>query len=314
MHRYLRCLTILLFLFVIVLLAACGTTATEEATPVDDATITIGSKNFTEQVLVGEMYTLLLQDAGLPVEHDRNLGDTRLVHDLMIDGEIDLYPEYTGTALVVILDISPDEASNDATRVAEMVRTAYQEQFDLVWLDTAPMNNTYAFALPRMRAREYNVATISELLAMADELTLTGPPEFRERADGLKAVRRVYGDVAFAEYMVSATDQRYQYLISSDADVVVAFRTDGEIGAFDLLLLKDNKGAFPPAQLAPVVRQEVLDTHPEIARLLNALAPELTDTTLRRLNYEVSGKQRNPSDVAREFLVERDMLEEEREQ
>jgi osmoprotectant transport system substrate-binding protein len=295
---------------VVVVAAACATEDPVNSEPEDDRAITIGTKNFAEQFLVGEMYALLLEDAGLPIERRINLGDTRVLHERITSGTVDIYPEYTGTALVVVLDVLPTEASNDTQEVFERVNNAYQERFGLIWLAPAPMDNAYALAMPRSRAMERDIATISDVLAIADTLILTGPPEFRERADGLPAVHDVYGDFAFADYLVSETNQRYQHLISSDADVVVAFGTDGEVSAFDLLPLQDDKGAFPPAQLAPVVREEVLEAYPQVADVLNALAPELTDETLRRLNYEVSGKQRDAAEVARDFLIEVALLSE----
>jgi osmoprotectant transport system substrate-binding protein len=263
------------------------------------AAIRVGSKDFTEQFLLGEMYALLLEDAGFRVERKLNLGGTPVAQQALLNEEIDLYPEYTGTGLLTVLKLP---AASDPRQVYETVRDAYQEQFDLVWLEPAPMNNTQALAMTREGAQQFGVTTISDMAAMAGELVMAGPPEFQEREDGLPGLKRAYGDFALKEYLSIDPGLRYQALVEGQADVVVAFGTDGEVAAYDLVLLEDDRQLFPPYQVAPVVRQETLDANPQIAEVLNRLSPLLTDAVMQRLNYEVSGNQREPADVAREFL------------
>lgn len=281
-----------------VVLAGCGGG--------DDKTVTVASKDFTEQFILGEMYALLLEDAGYTVERKLNLGGTPVTHQALLDGEIDVYPEYTGTGLLTVLKL---DVMSDPQAVFDTVKADYDEQFSLVWLDPAPMNNTQALAMTRERAAELGISTFSDMVANADQLILIGPPEYAEREDGVPGLKRVYGDFEFKDFLTVDPGLRYQALLNGEADVVVAFGTDGELAAYDLLSLVDDQGLYPPYQVAPVVRQSVLDANDDFADLLNSLAPLLTDDTMQRLNNEVSGNGREPVDVAREFLVEAGLIE-----
>lgn len=272
-----------------------------------DKTVTVASKDFTEQFILGEMYAMLLEDAGFTVERKLNLGGTPVTQQALLDGEIDLYPEYTGTGLLTVLKMG---VMSDPQAVYTAVKDAYQEQFDLAWLDPAPMNNTQALAMTKARAAELGISTFSDMVANAGELVLIGPPEFAEREDGIPGLKSVYGDFEFKDFLTVDPGLRYQSLTSGEADVVVAFGTDGELAAYDLLSLVDDKGLYPPYQVAPVVRQEALDANPDIATILNKLAPLLTDATMQRLNNEVSGNGREPADVAREFLIAQGLINE----
>lgn len=288
---------LLLVLFVVPLLASCGG---EPGTK-----IIVGSKDFTEQYIIGEMYALLLEDAGFTVERKFGLAGTSVAHAALLNGEIDLYPEYTGTGLLTVLKLP---VMSDRQAVFDAVLEGYKEDFNLAWLEPAPMNNAQALAMPKAVAESYGITTISDMVANASELTLVGPPEFDQREDGLPGLMRVYGDFTLKEYKPVEKGLRYQALVEGSADVAVAFGTDGEISAFDLLVLEDDKGLFPPYQVAPVVRQPILDANPEIRDLLNALTSKLTDAVMQQLNYEVSGSQREPIEVAREFLVQEGLL------
>lgn len=279
------------------LLAACSGGGSE--------TITVASKDFTEQFIIGEMYALLLEDAGYTVERKMNLGGTPVAHQALLDGEIDVYPEYTGTGLLTVLK---HDVMSDPKAVFDVVKNDYAEQFNLAWLDPAPMNNTQALAMKKTRAAELGISTFSQLVAQADQLVLIGPPEFAEREDGIPGMKRVYGDFDFAEFMAVDPGLRYPAILNDEADVVVAFGTDGEIAAYDLVGLQDDKGLYPPYQVAPVIRQEVLDGDAEVANALNKVAPLLTNETMQSLNNEVSGNGREPADVAKEFLVAQGLI------
>lgn len=307
-HSHVRRASIAVPLFVIgivlaLILAGCGVLG--EAGPT--AAVRVGSKDFTEQFILGHMYALTLEEAGFRVERRLNLGGTPVAQAALEAGEIDLYPEYTGTALLTVLGREP---LSDPQEVYDIVRQAYLEQYNLVWLEQAEFNNTQALAMTRERSDELGITTISDMVAMADQLVMAGPPEFAEREDGLPGLQQAYGDFELQEYIAIDPGLRYQALREGEADVVVAFGTDGEIAAFDLVVLEDDLGFFPPYHVAPVVRQEVLDANPGIADALNALAPLLTNDVMRQLNFEVSNNQREPEDVAREFLVQQGIIEE----
>lgn len=263
-------------------------------------TVTVASKDFTEEFILGEMYALLLENGGYKVNRKINLGGTPVAQQALLSGQIDLYPEYTGTGLLTVLKLP---VMSDPKAVYDKVKAEYESQFKLTWLDPAPMNNTQALAMTKKRASALGITTISDMVAKANQLILAGPPEFAEREDGIPGLKRVYGNFDLKKFLPIDPGLRYQALTSGQADVVVAFGTDGEIAANDLLVLKDDKGLYPPYQVAPVIRQAVLSQHPDIADILNKVAPLLTNETMQRLNYEVSGKKREPAAVAKEFLV-----------
>lgn len=290
------------------LLVGCALPASDptSTTPESKGTVVVGSKDFTEQYIIAEMYAQLLEQAGYQVERQLDLGPTPVLQEALEAGVIDLYPEYTGTGLLTVLELP---SMSDPTAVYESVAQAYEERYGLIWLDPAPMNNTQALAMTREVAAAYEIESISDMAAKAGELILIGPPEFQSRPDGLPGLAEAYGDFQPKVYIPVEPEQRYQALLSDQGNVVVAFGTDGEIAAFDLVLLKDDRRFFPPYQVAPVVRGALLDEHPEVRELLNRLAPHLTNAAMQQLNYEVSGKERTPAEVAREFLLEIGLLE-----
>ena len=268
--------------------------------------IKVGSKDFTEQFIIGEMYALVLEDVGFEVERRLNLGGTPVAQAGLESGEIDVYPEYTGTGLLTVLKLP---ASSDQQEVYNTVAEGYQEQFDLVWLEPAPMNNTQALAMTRERSDELGITTISDMATQARDLVMIGPPELEVREDGLPGIQEAYGKFELAAYKAVDAGLRYKGLTDGEADVAVAFGTDGEISAFDLVVLEDDQNLFPPYQVAPVIRQDALDDNPVAADALNRLSPLLTNETMQRLNYEVSANQREPADVAQEFLIEQGLIE-----
>lgn len=296
LHRPLV-LSLLALLTATILIACTGGAA--------KAPIKVGSKDFTEQFIIGEMYALVLEKAGLKVERKLNLGGTPVAQAALQSGQIDLYPEYTGTGLLTVLKAP---VMSDQKAVFDKVSSEYKQKFNLSWLEPAPMNNTQALAMTAEKAQKLGIKTISDMAAKAKELVMIGPPEFQEREDGLPGIKKAYGNFQLKAYKAVDPGLRYKGLVDGEADVAVAFGTDGEISAFKLVTLEDDKKLFPPYQVAPVVRQQVLDANPEVAKALNSLAPKLTNETMRQLNYEVSGKQREPAEVAKEFLTQQGML------
>jgi osmoprotectant transport system substrate-binding protein len=267
--------------------------------------IKVGSKDFTEAFIIGEMYALVLEKAGFQVERKLNLGGTPVAHAALQSGEIDLYPEYTGTGLLTILK---EPAISDQQQVYDKVAAGYKEQYDLVWLEPAPMNNTQALAMTKAASERLGIKTFSDLAAKASQVVMVGPPEFEVREDGLPGIKTKYGAFELKEYKAVDAGLRYRALNDAEADVAVAFGTDGEIAAYDLVVLEDDKQLFPPYQVAPVVRQQTIDASPAMVDALNALAPKLDNATMQRLNYAVSGEQREPAEVAKEFLTEAGLL------
>ena len=287
--------------------------------------VRIGSKNFTEQLILGEMYAMLLENAGIANEASGlNLGGTLVAHEALLAGEIDLYPEYTGTGLTAILEIPiesvamgtpvagaatpADAAVSIDQQVFDIVSEEYMERFDLVWLDESAFNNTQALAVKRAFAEERGIATISELAEIAGELTIVAPSDFVERPDGLQGLQDFYG-LEFGDVLSVEPGIRYQALEQDQAQVVLAFGTDGQVSGLDLVLLEDDQGLWPPYHVAPVVRNETLTANPGIADALNPVAPLLTDEAMSAMNWQVDGPDAlEPNEVARMFLEEQGLL------
>ncbi len=286
-----------ILLIAVLLLTACGGAAAKP--------VRVGSKDFTEEFIVGNMYALILESNGIPVERKLNLGGTPVLQQALVSDQVDVYPEYTGTGLLTVLKLP---TNTNREQVFNTVRDEYKKQFNLVWLSPAPMNNTQALAMRREVAQAKGIKTISDMAAQASELTMIGQPEFEQREDGLPGLQKAYGNFKLKQFIPVDAGLRYEGLINGQADVVVAYGTDGQIAAFDLVLLEDDKGLFPPYQIAPIVRQQAIDAYPKLAEVLNRLAPLLTDATMQRLNYEVDGKKREPADVAKEFLQQNGLI------
>ena len=290
---------------------ALATTAPSEPTAAEGATgtIRVGSKNFTEMYILGELYAQLLEANGFTVERTFDLGATPVAHGAITQGDIDLYPEYSSTGLLEVLQQEP---ITDAAQLMETLRSEYESQFQLTWLEPSAFNNTNTFAVTQETAESRGLATYSDLFAQASELRLGGPPEFPERNDTAN-LEQVYGTTidSFAEYSQLGTGAlRYDALQAGDVDVIVAFGTDGRIRADELVVLEDDKQAYPTYNVAPVVRSDLLERAPEVAEILNQLGPLLTDEAMQDLNYQVDGPDaREPADVARYFLAEQGLVQ-----
>ncbi|HEY8446082.1 MAG TPA: glycine betaine ABC transporter substrate-binding protein [Thermomicrobiales bacterium] len=311
-----------LVLLVVVALGMALVPATGGQAQGEKPTVAIGSKDFTEQVLVNEMMAQLLEDAGYQVDRKLNLGGTALVHEALVSGEIDLYVEYTGTGLLAILNLEIPDVSGTPTAggtptattledtVYEIVKNEYKEQFNLVWLEPLGFNNTYALAMRQEHAEELGVTKISDLIGKSNDLVFGGTQEFLVRPDGLPGLTATYEGLEFGEERGMDPGLLYQALDNGDVDVISAFATDGRIPALGLVTLEDDRGFFPPYFAAPVVRQELLDQDPAIADVLNKLAGQIDDQTMAQLNLQVDQERKEPQDVVRAFLQERGLISE----
>lgn len=315
--------------------AGLGTLAISRLTLAQEDTIVVGSKDFTEQFIVANMYLQVLENAGYSVDDSLNLGGTQIAHQALVAGEISLYPEYTGTGLTEVLGIAVedladssatpgatpvDSASPEATPIGDemdmsqivynRVKQEYEEQFNLTWLERSPANNTQALAVKREFSEENSIASISDLAAVADQYVISAPADFPEREDGLLGLQRVYGaGFESIEVLPVSPGLKYQALLDDQAEVVLAFGTDGQIAGHDLVVLEDDLGLWPPYNLAPVVSMDVLSANAEIANLLNAVTTMLTDDVLSGLNWRVDGDENaEPADVASEWLTENGLL------
>ena len=261
----------------------------------------VGSKNFTEALILGELYAQTLEARGMRVARRLDLGATAIATTALRRGDIDLYAEYTGTALLEVLHLPPIA---DPARAYAAVRDAYRERFGLVWLAPSPFNDSQALASTARIAAAYALRTLSDVSRAAPKLVLGAVPEFLHRPDGLPGLRARYGGFAFRRIVQIDNGVKYDALVHGDVDVVIAFTTDGAIDEDRLVVFEDDKHLFPAYQAAPVVRADALAAHPALASALDALAPHLTTPVMRRLNLEVDGPlQREPADVAHEVLT-----------
>ncbi len=288
---------IVLLLLPVMLLLGCGR---------ETDTIVIGGKKFTEQSILGEMYAALIEkNTNLKVERRFWLGGTQVVHQAILRGDIDMYPEYTGTAYQVILK---QHRLNSPRAVYDYVRRAYSRDFHLQWLEPIGFNNTYALTMQQDRARRLGISTISDLAEKSDGLSVGLDPEFLERPDGWPGLQRAYNLKFAARPRQLDPGIVYRAVANGDVDVVDTYSTDGRIPAFKLTILRDDRRFFPPYYAAPVVRNEVLKEHPELEQVLNKLAGQISETEMQRLNYQVDQQGKQAKDVAAEFLKRKGLL------
>jgi len=267
-------------------------------------TVVVGSKSFPESRVLAEVMALLLEEhTDLVVERRTNLGGTAICHGALVNGEIDLYAEYTGTAWAVVLGRS--EKVTDPLRVFLDVRRAYRERFELAWLDPFGFENTYRIATTRERAAELGLATLSDA-ARHPGLVAGFSLEFLEREDGAPGLAAHYGLELDARGMEHAL--AYQALLAGEVDLVDAYSTDGKLLRYDLAVLADDRAFFPPYHAAPVVRAELLAEHPEVAEVLARLAFTLSVDDMVALNHSVEVEGVGFRAAAHGLLLERGLV------
>ncbi len=278
----------------------CCATAVSAAQTAD--TVRIGSKNFTEQEILGELVAQLIErHTDLRVERTFGLGGTGVCHAALVAGELDIYVEYTGTALLNVLKHEVRTNTDDAYQI---VAKAYRQRFELEWLPPMGFNNTYAITVRATHADEHGWHAISDLSNVADRLSAGFTAEFMERPDGYPGLRRAYG-LDFGRTADLDPGLMYKALADGQVDVICAFATDGRIAAYDLRVLLDDSSFFPPYDAAPVIRSALLREHPEVRDALAALAGTISDQAMRRLNYAVDELRKTPSSVANEWIESR---------
>jgi osmoprotectant transport system substrate-binding protein len=263
--------------------------------------IVVGSKNFTEQVILGEILARRIErQLGVPVERKLNLGGTLLAHEALVRGSIDLYPEYTGTALMAILKRPP---GRDPAAVRDAVREEYRRRWRLDWLAPLGFNNTFAMIVRGETARASKLLTLSDA-ARSRAWRLGIGYEFRQRADGLAGLVAAYGLRTAGEPLTMDLGLLYPALESRKVDMIAANSTDGQTMALDVAILRDDRQYFPPYECAVVAREDTLARFPGLRGLLEGLSGKLPDAVMRRLNYEVDGKHRPAPQVAAEVVAE----------
>lgn len=266
--------------------------------PAEAAGFRIGSKNFTEQVVLGELYAQALEARGVKVERKLSMGGTLIAHQALVSGEIDMYPEYTGTALANVLKA---ETMTDPDAVYQKVKQHYEQQLKLRWLTPTRINNTYVLVVLPETAQKHNLKTLSDLAKVSKSMSLGAGPEFRNRKDGIPGLKAKYG-MEWKEDRQFAIGLRYQALQNRQVDVIDGYATDGQIAAQKLVKLEDDKRLWPPYFVAPVVRPQALKDYPQAEDALNQVSALLEDTSMSEMNWRVDGNKEEAKDVARDFL------------
>ena len=262
--------------------------------------IVVGSKNFTEQLILGEIIAQQIETkTHLSVERRFYLAGTYICHQAILAGCIDIYPEYTGTALTAVLKEKP---SADRERVYAQVKTEYEQRFNLTVGAPFGFNDTFAIEIRGEDARRLGLTTISQAAPYAPKWGAGFGYEFMERPDGYKGLAATYG-LHFADNpRIMDLGLLTRALKDKQVDLIAGNATDGLIPALDLFVLEDDKHYFPPYEAVPIIRQETLARHPEAKQALEGLAGQISDDDMRQLNYAVDGQHRDVKEVAREFL------------
>lgn len=291
-----RFLLIMLVVVLALSMAACS----------QEKTITIASKPMTEQFVIAEMLTVLIeQETDITVEHKTGVGGgTSNIHPAMISGEIDIYPEYTGTGWMFVLE---EELINDPDELYKEVKAGYKEDFDIVWSELYGFNDTYGMAMKREKAEEMGIKTYSDLADVSSKLVFGAEHDFFEREDGFPGIDDVYG-FDFKKEIGMDIGLKYQAIESGEVDVINIFSTDGKLKEYDMVVLEDNKYFFPSYYAATLIRQETLDEYPELEKVLSMLDGKISNDEMTNMNYLVEIEKMEAKDVAINFLEEKGLL------
>jgi osmoprotectant transport system substrate-binding protein len=263
-------------------------------------TIVVGSKNFPEQALLGEILAQHLEArTHLRIERRFYLAGSYICQQAMLAGRIDTYVEYTGTALTAILHQSVE---SDPAAVFGKVQSEYRARFQFEVMPSLGFNNTFAMVIRGEDARRLHLSTLSDAVAAARGWRAGFGYEFMERPDGFPGLARVYG-LRFADKpRILDLGLLYRALLEKQVDLVAGNSTDGLIAARDLVILADDRHYFPPYEAVPIVREDTLARHPEARAAIEELAGKITDAQMQKMNYAVAGEGRDAAEVAREFL------------
>ena len=272
----------------------------------DVKTIAIGSKHFTEQEILGEIMAILIEEnTDFKVVRKMNLGGTMICFNALKAGDIDLYAEYTGTGLVNILRM---KTTKDPDQVYRMVKDAFENRFQLIWLDPFGFDNTYTLTMRRNHAESLGIQKISDLAGYTEQFHPGFDAEFLERPDGYRGLIEHYGFEFAEDPRQMDPGLMYKALAEGSVDIIDGFATDGRIPAYDLLVLEDDRRFFPPYHAAPLIRKEIISRYPGLKRLLNRLGGLIDDQKMQSLNYQVDKMKKSPAEVATTFLQKQGLI------
>lgn len=289
-------LTMSLIVAFILSLGGCG----------EKNTVNIGSKDFSENILLAEMFAQLIENhTDIKVKRKLNMGGTFVCFEAIKKGEIDIYPEYTGTGLTAQLKMN---VNPDADKTYQIVSEEFHRQFDIKWLEPIGLNNTYAIGITKETAEKYNLKKCSELAAVSENLVFGADHEFFDRQDGYEGFVEKYGIKFKGEPKKMNISLKNQAVGKGDIDVTDVFATDGEIKKYNLVVLEDDEGFFPPYYAAPIIINDTLAEYPQLEEVLNKLAGKIDNKTMAELNYLVNIEQSDIATIAKDFLVETGLI------
>ena len=296
-------------------LAACGNVGSSGSGPSAEdegsgPTITVGSKNFTEQYVLGELYAQALEAKGFNVEKKLDLGSAAIADKALQNGQIDMYPEYTGTSLVEIFKQEEQPDTPEATY--EKAKQLYTERDPAdMMLTPAPFNNNYGIFVRKDVAGEYDLKTIADLAEVSPKLAFVVFSEFKNREDGYPNMQKNYPAFDFGDFVIvnSIGGPIYQGVLQGEGDAGVGFTTDSQLASDELVVMEDPKSIWPFYNPAPVVRSDVLEQNPKMEEVLNSVSETLDADTMRQLNAQVDIEQEDPEDVAAEHLEDEGIAE-----
>ncbi len=290
----------IILIMAVVVFAACG--KKEE----NVETIIVGHKNFTEQRVLGQLFAVMIENHTDYKTDVKELGGTQIAFEAVKNGDIALYPHYTGTGYSIILK---QTELKDPDAVYEYVKNAYTEkEYDLEFLKPLGFNNTYTLAVRPETAEKYNLKTFSDLVKSSDQLVLGATMEFIEREDGMVGLKEAYKGLKFKEEKGLDGGLRYTAIKDGKTDVTDAFSTDGKLLEYNLVILEDDKNFFPPYYAAPVINGEFSRSHPEIKKVLEKLAGQINEEEMQNMNYKADEQGLPARVVAEEFLKEKGLI------
>ena len=285
-------------LFIILLLSASGCSQEKK--------IVLASKPMTEQFIIAEMIIeLIKQETDITVEYIEGVGGgTSNIHPGMISGEIDIYPEYTGTGWMEVLK---NDLINDPNELYEQVKDAYKEEFNIYWSELYGFNDTYGIAIKKELSETMGITTYSDLAKISDQLKFGAEHDFYERSDGMPGLKDVYG-FEFEEEVGMDIGLKYEAIDSGSVDIINIFSTDGKLEEYNLVVLEDDLMYFPSYYAATLIRMEILELYPELEEVLSKLDNLITNEEMTYMNYLVEIENQEPKDVAIDFLQEKGIL------
>ncbi|WDV46552.1 glycine betaine ABC transporter substrate-binding protein [Clostridiaceae bacterium M8S5] len=273
----------------------------------DEKKITVASKPMTEQFIIGHMITQLIErGTDIKVEQKFGIGGgTSNIHPAMVNGEIDIYPEYTGTGWLFVLK---EDLIDDTIVIYESVKAKYKKKYDIQWLGLYGFNNEFGLAVKRELAEEYNLKNYSDLAKISDQLIFAAEYDFYERDDGYPNLAKEY-DFKFKDKKDVDLGLKYQAIAEGKVDVINVFSTDGRLKENNLVVLEDDKKYFPPYSIATLVRSQTLKKYPQIEKVLKPLEGRINNEEIIHMNYLVEIEKKDPKDVAIEFLKSKGLIQ-----